>query len=464
MRIVYLPAETQTREMDSNIILALYLVEKYGFDHVMVGDKRLLSVMVRLHLLPPGVFHMKSAQHYLLPFIKKSRAKGFKFTVQNAESIVTFDDDARTDTFMIPPETINYIDKVFCSNSSEYNQLTNIYNCHDCGDDKFVNSGFLRAQGSAEELSRFYKKEISDIKKRCGTFILYNSTAGLMYHGTKSVDSKEMKKMLLGQGIMDEHVDILIEWGVQSQATFFSFLEFTRLFKNKLGEQDINIVFRPHPSENLDFFKLAIGNDERIIIDTSYSVVPWILASELAIGSTSTTLVESAGLGKPTLSFLPDVNLPVMKILRNNIGNKCGKISTSPSELLADVCGVLDGSVSEQYFDGDLAEELLGKKYNAYKVFSSNFKQVSDKIHQNKYLFRLKILILKITCAISNVAIELNSISPYKKKRSAYAKSKFNSNIDIGGYRYREYPCDLDASEISWKKIHGKCILLSKSK
>lgn len=460
MKIVYLPTETQTRELDSNIILGLYLIQKHDVDHVIIGDKRLLSLLARLHFLPVGVYHMKSAQSFLLPFIKRLYAQGFRFTVQNAESIVTFDNENRTDTFMTPPETIDYLERVFCSNRDEHQMLSKLY-----GDElqaKFVLSGFLRLQGSISDLGRFYKPEIDAIKTKCGKFILYNSTAGIMYHAMKDMDLKAMRALLVTQGVMEDHADVLIEWSIQSQATFFSFLEFTRLFKNKHEYQDVKIVFRPHPSENFDFFKMTFGNDTRIIVDRSYSVMPWILASELVIGSTSTTLVESSALNKPTLSFLPSVNLPVMDVLLKNVSNQCGKISSTPLELLEDVSNILSANSKNGFCNHLLAVSLLGKKHNAYEEFSTHFSQIANSIHQLDFFAKIKLGLLKSFCLLASFALHINGLRFSKNALSSYAVFKFRSGIDIEGYQSREYPEHLNASRVVWKKNHDKCIQLSR--
>jgi len=462
MKIAYLPIETETREIDSNITLGLYLVEKKNFDHVIIGEKRILSVMARLRLLPAGIYHLKSAQHYLLPFLKCLNKQGFKFTLQNAESLVTFDDDDRKDMFMIPPETIDYIAKVFCANSQELDTLKTIYK--NVPDNKFVLSGFLRTQGSYEEISKYYADEIRDIKARYGKYILYNSTAGLFFHGIKSSSLAEIRTNLVEQGIMDDHVDVLMEWGRQSQATFFSFLEFVRLFKNKYNQDDVKIVFRPHPAENVEFFRYIFSDDKQILIDSSYSVVPWLIASEINIGSTSTTLVESAALGKPTLSYVPEINSPVMDVLNNNVSNLCGKISTSPNELLADIVDIFDEVDGNKYNNQRLAVEILGKEFNTYEQFSTHMNSLTCPSKNKRLLNNLKLSLLSASSKLSYFIIKLRDFRSDQKKQHNYWSNKFQNKIEVTKYKDREYPKDLNGSNVNWKTFGNKGMLFSRIK
>ncbi len=68
---------------------------------------------------------------------------------------------------------------------------------------------------------------------------------------------------------------------------------------------NINIVIRPHPSENPLIYHRIAANCERIHVAIEDNVTPWLLAAKATIHNGCTTAVEASLLGVPTVSFGP---------------------------------------------------------------------------------------------------------------------------------------------------------------
>ncbi|MBW1802135.1 MAG: hypothetical protein JRJ85_15570 [Deltaproteobacteria bacterium] len=84
---------------------------------------------------------------------------------------------------------------------------------------------------------------------------------------------------------------------------FHHFVEMTGHLSETM--KDINIIIRPHPSENLTTWKDATKIMPNVNVFHEGNVIPWILASKLMIHNSCTTGVEAYVLGKPGISYCP---------------------------------------------------------------------------------------------------------------------------------------------------------------
>jgi len=65
------------------------------------------------------------------------------------------------------------------------------------------------------------------------------------------------------------------------------------------------VVLRPHPSENLTFYRQVFASFENVAVTRDESVLPWIRAAELVVHSNCTTGIEAVLAGRPVLNLLP---------------------------------------------------------------------------------------------------------------------------------------------------------------
>ncbi|MDB2595193.1 hypothetical protein N9Y23_02560 [Pseudomonadales bacterium] len=424
MKIVYFPIETLTREIDSVLMLSDELLSSAASDYVVTGSALHLKILLRLGLLPKGIWHMKSAQNYTLTLLTKLKRQGFCTTTQNAESLVTFDTKERFDPFAISPKVSHLIDTIFCANDDEYSKLSIAHGAKIS--DKLCLSGFIRSSMTKSQLETFYSDEIKEIKAEHGQYILYNSTAGLKYHYHSSFDRNSMQGLLLDQGLLPDHVHDLLEWSEQSQATLFAFLEFVRLFTNEHGSKGVKIVFRPHPSEDVSFFTKLFAGHIAVVVDGRYSVIPWMLSSVASIGSSSTTLVEGAALRLPTISFVPEIDSDVMSLLMSNASAKCSILTTTPGELFSEVTQIMMSSESKtNWGDGDLADSLVGKQFDTFSIVSDQIKVLFNHVDRENLKDRLLLFLLPLSIISVGVIIRISISLPGKGSELTYALSKF---------------------------------------
>ena len=84
------------------------------------------------------------------------------------------------------------------------------------------------------------------------------------------------------------------------------FAEFVVLVKElAVGFPQYTVVVRPHPSENMTFFRQAFATFPNVVVRRDGSVLSWVRTAELVVHSNCTTGIEAVLAGVPTVNFLP---------------------------------------------------------------------------------------------------------------------------------------------------------------
>ena len=104
-------------------------------------------------------------------------------------------------------------------------------------------------------------------------------------------------------------------------------------FERKLIDHFINlalllseeyfIVFRPHPSENIETYQRAFINHSNILLTREHSAQFWIINCECLIHNGCTTGIEGVLAGKKVLSYMPVNNINFDMHLPNSVSVIC---------------------------------------------------------------------------------------------------------------------------------------------
>jgi surface carbohydrate biosynthesis protein len=128
----------------------------------------------------------------------------------------------------------------------------------------------------------------------------------------------------------------------QWQQAVHDFADLVVLVKEtSLAYPDYTIVLRPHPSENLTFYRQAFSRLENVVVRRDKSVLNWIRAAALVIHSNCTTGIEAVLAGRPVLNLLPakagrdDLDLEVAR--------EAGMVATSIPDALQKIGSILSG-------------------------------------------------------------------------------------------------------------------------
>jgi surface carbohydrate biosynthesis protein len=433
MKILYLPHEIYNREFTSLLNLSKRLYKKSDYDYIILGSSFILFLLSKFNLVVPGIWHLKSAQSFLKDTLAKLHRRGFLFTLHNSESLCTFDSAARYDPFVNPSICCKFIHAIITSNDKENNFVSDFIN-KNCLKTNVVKLGNLRTANLKTLINNgyfdFYTHNIEKITNG-KKYILYNSSAGLKYHYYNNYDKQKAKSHLTGLGILEDHVSDLLAWSDHQQLSFFCFLEFMRLFNNSNLSNEYIVVFRTHPSEDKSLFERVLSDYENLIINDSFSVIPWILNAKIIIGSTSTTLIESAYLRKPTISLLPEYDNKIYKLLLENDANNVSETAKSPTELFSLVQELSNESIiSDTHYkracflvgDNDLV-------LNSFVKFYSNLAHETV-VNNNLFnSFRMKSFIFIVS--ITEVLLKILCMLNYNPIKYVFKKAKYINRSDV---------------------------------
>jgi surface carbohydrate biosynthesis protein len=165
----------------------------------------------------------------------------------------------------------------------------------------------------------YYAPEAAKLRERYGDFVLINSNLHRVNHhnGLNRVFSER-----LGYYAKDaqKRTAFFERWQHLTQ----THVSFVRLI-NRLSIEfpHINIVVRPHPSENKGFYKVVFGEVSNVHTVREGSVGAWLLACRAMIHDGCTTGLEAHLAQRPIINFKPVADEKHDAFIPNLFGERC---------------------------------------------------------------------------------------------------------------------------------------------
>jgi len=282
---VLIPIETTSREALYKIylskLLALQGVNCY------LGTKRHILFLTQLFsnyvYLDKGYHQGTSELIY-----EKIRSKNGK--------IVNLDEEGAVD---FPKNTIlksRYSKTLFQSSNHVFFWGENQYNLakENIQDESKISiTGHPRFELLKNNFHMLYDSEVKKLNKKYGKYILINTNMGFGNNlkGDQFVESNYKSRF--------KNISEIISFDKKKCKSFIGLVK--KLSKHYGG----NIIFRPHPEENLNSYKNAFKGFNNVKVLYEGSSIDWILGCELMIHPDCSTAIESAIMGKKAISFLP---------------------------------------------------------------------------------------------------------------------------------------------------------------
>lgn len=292
-KYIYLPLEVKVRETISKFLLANYLA-KNGY-RVIIGSQ--IEFRKRIFDLPRGIYFDKCASPNKLWYFKKLKEKGFAIVASDEEG--GFIHDKLDDFFKIriSDDTLKTIDLFFAWGGYDFNYLQKNYETKE----KIKLTGNPRIDLWSVYGIEYYKSEIEKIKSRYGNYIFVSSNFGANNISNDDWLVAQQKKY---GGITTQKQETqyrkLLE---QQRKKFNSFTEFLKELSNIVED---NIIIRPHPVEDPEFWKSKFKDSKRFKIIKEGDALPWLAASDFVIHNSCTTSIEATLLGKHVVSIQPN--------------------------------------------------------------------------------------------------------------------------------------------------------------
>jgi surface carbohydrate biosynthesis protein len=325
------PIEIGNREQSAKIFLACKFVEQG--EQCYIGTKQQIARLV--HSVPTPIYfdkgYHKGVSEQLFNRINKKN--GLIVSLDEENGVDLKNNNSLNHRF--PNNIFGTYDLIFLWGKFQYQFLKK--NRESFNSRNVFAFGHPKFELLKYENRKVWNAEVLQIKKIYSDYILINSSFGLGNNilGKKFVISNYQDRI--------ENIKNLIMYEEKQIAHFIELVKYLDL------NMELNIVFRPHPEEDIDTYKNAFRNCTRVSVIYDRSIIPWIMGCERMIHHSCTTAIEAAMLDKNPISYGIDYNeqlIPWLPI-------KVSKVFNHKLELLEYISkeDVGENSNHRQYLD-----------------------------------------------------------------------------------------------------------------
>lgn len=310
---IFLPIEIKRRELASRIYLSLVAAQK-GYSSIIGHKSHILKF--QYHCMDSNIL-IKSLPKKDIDYLKKLKKLNNNIYYIHEEGLMSFNDEYAHR--MINIDALNIVDKAFVWGNNHMSAMKKIFKRND---NYLVEAGNPRID-VLFQLKKFFQAEANQIKKKFGNFILVATKFGKVNFFPRDDKNFNYIDNQINKGhIRNKYMELLGRKSVEHEKkNLFLFLDFLKKY-SKLKKK--NIVVRPHPNENIEFWKKELMDFDNIkIVQDHQSTNSWILASEFLISNNCTTSLEGFLLSKTCVNFNPfqdqEIEYQIPKIVSTNI-------------------------------------------------------------------------------------------------------------------------------------------------
>ena len=289
-----IPVESQVRELDAKLLLACVAARR-GYP-VVIGRLKALDASIRS--FPRSVYLAKSFWPKNFQIL---RGLGHEITVWEEEALVHLPPEMHFIKRM-PKDSCRYVSQLFAWGRDNADLWRS--NRHYSGTPIHI-TGNPRSDLLRPEIRSYFDTETQEYSRIYGDFFLINTNFSM-------VNSNRALFLPVANGDGDRMVNPMF---TNLPRAFVEQLDYHKRdiferFLHMIPElahafPDINIVIRPHPSENPLVYHRIAAACERVTVLIEGNVIPWLLAAKATVHNGCTTAIEANLLGVPTVSYGP---------------------------------------------------------------------------------------------------------------------------------------------------------------
>lgn len=153
---------------------------------------------------------------------------------------------------------------------------------------------------------------------------------------------------------------------------------YVKLIKNN---PNLKFILRPHPSENLDYWKdiLSMFNNVEVIYDDHYEAA--IANAKIVIHSSCTSGIFTNLMQVPTISFVPVEDDPYAHFFTNNIGEK----TTNEKDLLETFNKLIQSNFDSTYFERNFTKSR-SSDFLEYSMSETSVSKIVHNLNNIRYI------------------------------------------------------------------------------
>ncbi len=308
-RWLILPIEAKAREFDAKVFLGCLAAER-GYS-VLVGHYGVINRWSAC--LPRGMILEKNISVRYKDWLSRLRAIGYHLCVNDEESLGLFLDQDAWFRIRMNREMVGLVDYVFAWSEQHAALIQREYPEYA---DKVVAVGTPRVDLLRREIRGLYAREVASIKERFGRFILMPSNFAPVIN-VKRDDSTLQRRLRHGYIKSKEEEQFYLESLEHLRANLDEYINAFRRIRSEFREHAL--VVRPHPIDDHNFWRNAVGSLENTYVVYEGSIMPWMLAADAIFHCGCSTGMEARLMERCSVAYHPLMddrfdNLPSTKI------------------------------------------------------------------------------------------------------------------------------------------------------
>lgn len=329
-RVLYLPMEIASRELDSRLLLAV-LALKRGFE-VVLGQKWLIERNVGA--MPPGIYMSKSLTQRDARAMTQAKELGYIVAAIEEEvpGLVAKADELR----WIADDAVRLADAIFIGGDTNTTAMKTRFPF--AADRVHMNLN-PRWDLLRPNMRRIHQHDVDAIRKRFGRFLLVNTNFG--WTNSDKGPAEFMVQEQFRQGKLDltnpvarQFID---DYLMMERDNHRAAVGIVQNLLDKLP--DLSIVLRPHPSERIETWLEHFDGSPRLSVVREGASIPWILASDALIHTNCTTGVEAIALDHPALCVMATDSPVTGRYLANRVNPVAHSVDQATDMLLGHIAG-----------------------------------------------------------------------------------------------------------------------------
>jgi surface carbohydrate biosynthesis protein len=283
--IVYLTCEIKGRDLDSRALIAAHLVKR-GYT-VLLGQY--WNLKDSAPAAPHGCYLFKTANQIQADGMSVCKMHGHDVVASDEESLSVSEAVAADLTV---PATFEYCDLYLALTAAHERALHKAIP---------ASKGRVRVTGTARadilRATRFDRPHVAPYVLFNTSFGWLNSVWGSVIHAINNYTRGTQRDLNTPED------QALIRARVDYETAALK--ETRTLLDWFIARADMDIVLRPHPNENVNWWRKHYGRAPRVHIVENTDPYPWTQHTALLIHSDSTTGVEATIMGVPCLNLSP---------------------------------------------------------------------------------------------------------------------------------------------------------------
>jgi surface carbohydrate biosynthesis protein len=277
MKVIYLPCEIKTRELDSRVELLKALT---GCT-VVIGQQ--WDLFANAQNLPTGVILFKTVNRIQGANMAAWKAAGHKVAALDEESLIA--DGPTALVSAVSRLAMENCDLFLAHSHGQAEAISSIYNTP------------VQVVGNQRlDLCRgdSFKAEGDEIRAKHGKFILINTNYGIInshWGGYKGAENIAKQAGMLDTEAQRQAFHAGALWEIENIKQIYEVIK----------GAPYKVILRPHPGENAAHWEAIPG----IEVVTGTNPLPWLYGAEILIHTGCTTGLEAAIMGKRAINIQP---------------------------------------------------------------------------------------------------------------------------------------------------------------